>query len=254
MDELLDKLKVSSKLSVDEARKAVKDIENYICNNSAIVPPYFLKLAQDEVRQLEAFIHQPVGFKFKKKTDSPKKESEEKAPTKDDPSPSEVEPESSDAAPSFGFKSKSDETLILSNDQVDGKDISLVDLKKCSIEIKGCANSVYIKNLVSCEVKIGLASRAILMADCTDCQFVLICQQLRIDSSNDCTFELYISSRAMLENSKNLSFRCLRWTFDGMEELLKRVNFQADNNNWKQIDDFDWLSKDTKSKNFKLLE
>lgn len=68
---------------------------------------------------------------------------------------------------------------------------------------------------------------------------------------------MFTSARSMLESSSELTFKCLNLgetsQRDMMDELFERAKFDKTKNNWRCIDDFDWLSSNVPSKNFKVI-
>lgn len=53
----------------------------------------------------------------------------------------------------------------------------------------------------------------------------------------------------MLEDANKLFSR----VYDGMEEEFSKANLDMDNNFWYQVDDFNWLSMEEPSPNWKIL-
>lgn len=262
IDNLVEKL-TSNKSDelICEARDLSTKIQSFIDNNKSIIPSYCLKKAVDSLKRLENFINEPQKAKLKFKF---------KSALRTDIEPKEVSINESEiisvkdnigvSPTSFGFKNRSNERLALEQPDVEAKDISLIDLEKCDVNIVGLANTVYIRNLKNTSVAVCLACRAITVINCTNCQFKLVCQQLRIDTTTQSTFKIYTSVRSMLESSKELEFHCLdldsieRVGHEQVIDLFNKANFNVERNNWKCIDDFDWLSPDTKSKNFSTVE
>lgn len=64
----------------------------------------------------------------------------------------------------------------------------------------------------------------------------------------------------MLETSSELSFKPLKLEelvdcdTESINRLMADNNFKWSDNNWKCVDDFDWLVPNIPSKNYKLLE
>lgn len=262
IDNLVEKL-ISNKNDelICEARDLSTKTQSFVDNNKSIIPSYCLKKVIDSLKKLEKFIDEPQRAKLKFKF---------KSAPKTDIEPKEVSIKESEiisyngdielSTASFGFENRSNEKLALEQSDVEAKDISLIDLENCDVNIVGLANTVYIRNLKNTSVAVCLACRAITVINCANCQFELVCQQLRIDTTTQSTFKIYTSVRSMLESSNALEFHNL--DLDGIErvghkqvvDLFNKANFDVERNNWKCIDDFDWLSPDTKSKNFSIVE
>lgn len=249
-----------------DAREILSSTQAFIDNNKHIIPAYCMKKASEAVKKLDSCLNRSRGsstiFKFSSGTSkgvAPNSTPKVEFPA--EPTPEVKQPQyiicSSDKA--CDFSNLADERVNLKPDQVLCKDISLTKMLRCGVKIFGCANTVYIRGLEGCSVTICLASRAITIAHCKNCVFQLVCQQLRIDSASECTFEIYTSSRSMMESSKNLKFECYNLSkseFAGeqLDSFLTEAKFDPNANNWKCIDDFDWLCPSIPSKNYTISE
>lgn len=248
--------KTSDEKLMLEAREQLTSTQSFIDNNQALIPGYCLKKALDSLKKLENFVNKSheskMQFKFKPSASSP---SRPKAPPSE---PIDKQPESKPYTHTMqgdtsGFSRRNGESLELNPSEVDSKDITLSDLENCNVVIRGMANTVYISNLKNTSVSVGIACRAITVKECRNCIFKLVCQQLRIDSTFDSKFEIYTSARSMLENSNGLEFRRLHLD-SGLIESMQKCSMDSNSNNWKCIDDFDWLSPNAPSQHYKLVE
>lgn len=256
----------ASEQNVQQAWSLVADTNLLIDNNRSIIPGYCLKRACEALRTLTLKLEKPckeeLQFKFKSFSSSKQPGSTGKIERQNENQPGEISPKAViPSANIFGFQNKSDETLSLSGAEVEFKDVSIVRLRNCDVEVRGLANTIYMNSLTDTRVSIYLASRSITVKDCENCKFKLICQQLRIDSTKSCEFEIFTSARSMLESSQGLVFKPLDISSLGdvqqtsqSDNLMERVKFDPKQNNWRCIDDFDWLSTEVASKNFTLVE
>lgn len=246
------------------ARQKLTETRGFIENNRHAIPAYTLKKIVDAMRKLETRLDRPqkkdIQFSFK----SNKPDAPIKSPSPCTPIPRQFKPITVEcpAPVSFcGFRDRANETLSLNPDQLDGKDISLFNLTDCNVFLRGFANTVHLRDILNSSVTVILASRAITVNGCSNCKFKLVCQQLRINSSLDCRFEIFTSARSMLEDSKGLEFKCIdidslsdKVTKEETKEYLDKAQFNLDSNNWSCIDDFDWLSPTAPSKNYTLIK
>lgn len=246
-----------------QARDLYLNTQSFISNNKSLIPSYCLKKVTDSLRKLDSYISEPQKTKLQFKFKSVPKVvavSPEKSLPLEENDKVEINLKDSVSTPFFGFRDCQGKKLELNELEVESKDISLINLINCDVNIVGIANTIYIRNLEDTSVTVCLACRAIAVINCNNCQLKLICQQLRIDSTSKCTFKIYTSARSMLESSRELEFH--RLSLDSLEDksaeqvrdLLIKANFDEQNNNWKCIDDFDWLSPDSASKNYKIVE
>lgn len=252
---------------IRESREALKDTQHFINENKLLIPAYCLKKVSDSMRLLEGRVNSStktkLQFKFKSTPNKPVDSSD--APQTTSNKSGDIEAtKSNNVANSddrfYGFKNLKSETLVLEVERSESRDISLIDLTDCRVQIFGQANTVYIRDLTNTSVTVCLARRAITVIGCRSSQFNLICQQLRIDSTSQCCFSIYTSARSMLEASSELIFSPI--SLDEISDrdtasinrLMDENKFHWIDNNWKCIDDFDWLVPSSPSKNYKLVE
>lgn len=241
---------------INESRELLTSTQSFIDNNNALIPGYCLKKAVDSINKLENYVKKSqeskINFKFKQvksrvrvDLDKPASELKHEVTT-----PPVYEPAQTNT---IGFSEKTNESLALGPAEVEFKDVSLSRLASCNIVIKGLANTVYISDLTNTSVVISIACRAITIKKCANCKFKLVCQQLRIDSTVDCEFEIFTTARSMLESSNGLKFRRLCPDSE-MADFMLKSNMDINSNNWKYIDDFDWLSPNVPSQHYKLVD
>lgn len=256
--------KQTSECLFGEGRVVLTETQTFLDNNKSIIPGYTLKKITDSLRRLEEKLNVSQKSKLKFRFNSAPQEANSIEPaTVSIPPQHNKEPDKIDSStPTCGFKNLINQELILSCEEVRYKDVSLQNLEGCKVRIYGLANTVYIRNLKNSKVEVCLACRAISIIDCVNCDFMLVCQQLRIDSTHETDFEVYTSARSMLESSDKLQFKCLKLgnfvseklSLKQVKELFEEANFNELQNNWNCIDDFDWLSPTSPSKNFCLVE
>lgn len=247
-----EEFKIQARSQLIESRKFIKE-------NLSLIPSHTLKTGNESLQKLESLVDKPdkkeLQFKFKSNPGTPK--SQPKPPV-------DIKEHKIDAAyhgeSSFGFRGIKGQDLCLDN--VDGRDVGLTDLVDCKVQILGLSNTVHLKNLIDCFVVIFLASRAITVDNCTNCKFEFVCQQLRISNTIGAQFKLYTSARSMLEESTELSFSRLdldnvasdKLKPDQINKLMNCAKFDQDHNNWRSIDDFDWLNTRVPSQNYVIHE
>lgn len=243
---------VANTIDDKDASFMINEIQLYIHENKSLLPSYIIKKAVEACKKLENHLNsgKPTSrFKFK----SAKSKSQIKSVCLESSNQGNTSFADDDQY-FFGFRNLDNQDLSLSEDEVDSKDIRLVNLKNCTILLKGFINTVYIKNLDSCRVEVILSSRAISIIDCNDCTFDIVCHQLRINTTKDCDLNLFVSSRSMLESSKNLTYSKLEFKGDKHGQLFSRAGFNPEQNNWKLIDDFDCLNPKEKSGNIRIID
>lgn len=267
IDEFVDKLDSTKNHDdlLDEARILVSNTQSFLDKNKSLIPAYFFKKVTDSLKRLEKRVDEPQKTQFQIKFKPSSKKLDDK------PAIEDKAPVCNSAAGScatkflpdkLGFQGIKNQSIFLGPDEVEFKDVNLIDLENCRVNVDGLVNTVYIRDLKNTTVTVLLACRAITVVNCSNCCFTLACQQLRIDSTNSSEFSIFTSARSMLESSQNLKFRCIDFKTalgeskvqaDTIRDLLERANFDETKNNWKCIDDFDWLLPNVPSKNYELI-
>lgn len=148
-----------------------------------------------------------------------------------------------------GFKNRTNENLVLNEDQTLSKDIALDVLNNCNVFICGAPSTVRVSLLSSCKI-FACASTSIFVENCKDTIFVCASQQLRIHDTVATDFYIYVTSSAIIENCKQLRFAPLSLNSALIKKSFEMANFNESNNNWKVINDFDWLSSYESSPNW----
>lgn len=237
-----------TKHNTDDLIKIITDTQNYIRDNKPLIPPYILKKINQSLNRLEQHVEhskRKLSFKFKSSTPSRNVNQKETAEK-----PIEINKVNCPTK-LFGLFNKDHEKLALNQEDVDGKDISLINIKFCHVIVNGLADTARLKDLKNVSVDVLIARRAITVTNCFDCKFKLACQQLRIDSSENCEFEIYTIGGSMLEASNKIIFKELKSS--NIQKIMTEAGMNDGTNNWKCINDFDWLS-DQDSKNFEIVE
>ncbi len=116
----------------------------------------------------------------------------------------------------------------------------------------------------------GPVSSSVFVDDCKDCVFVVACQQLRIHTTTHCTFYVHVTSRSIIEDCSLITFAPYSWTYPELNEQFKvrptiiicayNVNqsmqisgLDQSVNNWRIVDDFNWLATSDPSPNWSIL-
>lgn len=153
-----------------------------------------------------------------------------------------------------GYSSRVGETLFLSHDVIYKKDVVLSGLEDCTVRLTGTPSTLHITSLRNCRIMSGPVATSIFMDDCTNCTFVLACQQLRVHNTRHCDFYLHVTSRAIIEDTTEVRFAPYNWKYEDMTQHFQLAELDMNRNNWDLIDDFNWLASDKPSPNWHLLK
>jgi len=232
-----------------EILQKIYELQEFLNDSKTFLPAYNMKKCSNEIKEITKCyeeMHEKLlpkkKFAFGKRSTKPVV----KAKAKDTFEPIN---ESKVYKEDCGFKNRSNENLKLTEDQTFSKDIALDVLNNCNIFICGLPSTVHVSSLSSCKV-FTCASTSIFVENCKDTIFVCASQQLRIHDTVATDFYLYVTSSAIIENSKQLRFSPLSLNSALINKSFEMANFKESTNNWKIINDFDWLSSYEPSPNW----
>jgi len=226
----------------------INELQEFLNDSKTFLPAYNMKKCSNEIKDITKCYEQ-----LHEKLQPKKKFTFGKRPTKSVVKPKEdrFEPinESKVYKEDYGFKNRSDENLILTEDETFSKDIALDVLTNCNVIICGTPSTVRVTSLSTCKI-FACASTSIFVENCKDTIFVCASQQLRIHDSIATDFYIYVTSSAIIENCKQLRFAPLTLNSLLLKKSFEIASFDESLNNWKIINDFDWLSSYEPSPNW----
>lgn len=76
------------------------------------------------------------------------------------------------------------------------------------------------------------------MRNCTDCRFVVACQQFRTRDCSDIDVAIYCQTLPIIEATSAVRFSCFFGSFFGLEGQFNGAELGVYNNNWSRIHDF----------------
>ncbi|XP_033119572.1 tubulin-specific chaperone C-like isoform X3 [Anneissia japonica] len=245
----------------DSMTTDIHRFQKYVTDSIIFLPSYDQKHAQDTVNQLNSACYDKrKELKPKKKfTFSKSKKKESKSEDDIDKPPNKMENEKlvqlveQKKEDSLGFRDCSSQDLEMLSDKINTNDIGLSELVDCKVVLKGSPSAVHIDKLTRCKVFCGPVSGSIFIADCTDCTFIMSCQQLRVHTTTSCSFYLHVTSRAIIEDSTKVVFAPYDWTYDEIEKDFALSGLDRSKNSWDDVDDFNWLASDKHSPNWSIL-
>lgn len=149
------------------------------------------------------------------------------------------------------LKNRKNDEILLSADETNNKDITITSLESCLIRIEGHPSSLQISNIRECVVFCGPISRSVFADNCTDCKFVFGCQQLRLHTSHYCDLYMHVTCRAIIEDCDNINVA--PYIYENMENDFIDAGLDLNKNNWNDVADFNWLSSNVESPNWKRI-
>ncbi|XP_067624665.1 tubulin-specific chaperone C [Eurosta solidaginis] len=161
---------------------------------------------------------------------------------------------SSSTAFEWTLANRENEYICLEGDALNGKDITISNLRDCFVELRGHAGSVQISHAIDCTFLCGPIARSLFAENCERITLALACQQLRLHSSNICRIYLHVTCRAIIEDCTNIEISEYNYKYDDMDADFQQAGLDKTQNNYKDIADFNWLSPDVPSPNWRLVK
>lgn len=246
-------------LEFDHISKKIQMLQKYVSDSALFLPSYDMRRAQEISAQMRTDVNKrrdellpkkKFAFKSRKKL-RPLVTGNNGAAAEND---NRTLPENNLLQNMFGFSDRSGETLTLTHDQCSGWDIELSNLVDCTVYLYGHPSAVRIKNIVGSEIYCGPVSRSIFVSECYECLLHVACQQLRVHSTVNSKFFVHVTCKAIIEDSENVGFGKISWTYPLLDEHFVAAGLDAGKNNWKDVDDFNWLKMDEKSPNWYVID
>lgn len=154
----------------------------------------------------------------------------------------------------FGFKDERDKTIRVLADEINDRQLNLQNLSNCRICVLGTPGTIQAADLTGCTVIIGPTSRSAFIKRCRDCRFVMACQQVRIHDTNDSHFYLHVTGAAIIESCRDVGFAPYNLEYPDLELHYTHSGLNRTINNWDNVEDFNWISKNEKSPNMFIIE
>ncbi|CAH2001804.1 unnamed protein product [Acanthoscelides obtectus] len=188
--------------------KEILTLQKYVAASNIFLRHYDLQRCQNTLQELtnkakylenELLPKKKFSFKNRMKEKDVKKEKEDEVDS------AVFKPHVPAIFNSCGFFNRSDETLNMLPSEIFRKDVSLENLENCIVILKGTASTLHLNHLKNCKVFTGPVSTSIFAEHCLNCTLVIACQQLRLHSSENVQIYLHVTSRAIMEDCKDIA-------------------------------------------------
>jgi tubulin-specific chaperone C len=121
------------------------------------------------------------------------------------------------------------------------RDVSLIQLRDCTVDICDVSAAVRAINLVSCRIYVGPVAGSIHFTNCWGCTIHAAAQQVRLHKSQDCTFFLRTASPPIIEDCERVSFAPYGFRYALLDDHMRQAGLQDVSNEWSKVQDFSWL-------------
>ncbi|CRG99710.1 tubulin binding cofactor c, putative [Plasmodium relictum] len=154
----------------------------------------------------------------------------------------------------LSFQNISSKRIIKGFGKTECSSLLLDNLINCEIIVLDILSSVLIQKIKKCTIWVAAVESSVLIYDCVDCTILTNAKQIRIHDTSETNFYINTMSCPIIENSKKLSFLQYNFNYDGLTELLKKININKNSNKWREILDFNWQNTNEKSPNFRIID
>ncbi|NWU98960.1 TBCC protein, partial [Upupa epops] len=250
----------------EEAAARLQGLQKLLTESVRFLPSYEVRQGQEAVSRLQADLAarrqqlQPkkkFAFRSLKKeavpsSDSRSAESPCPAASESPAGPGLAEGEPT-GPPLCGFSGSEGKELELGPAELLQRDVELSELRGCRLWLRGNANTLRVRDCHGCTVLCGPVSTSVLVDGCSDCVLVLACQQLRTHRTRGSRFYVHVTSRAVIEDCREVFFAPYTWSYPGIDGDFESSRLDRNVNNWNLVDDFDWLATNEPSPNWSLI-
>lgn len=143
--------------------------------------------------------------------------------------------------------------LIKLENEINGKDIGIVNVKNSCIQLMGNPSVVHATNIENSTILCGPVSGSGFFNNLKNVKLVIGCHQLRIHESFNAQFYVHLGSRAIIENCTNVQFSQYSWSYPSLAEHFIKSGLDPNQSNWTCIDDFNFLKQNQQSPNWSFL-
>uniref|UniRef100_A0A915HF08 C-CAP/cofactor C-like domain-containing protein n=1 Tax=Romanomermis culicivorax TaxID=13658 RepID=A0A915HF08_ROMCU len=133
----------------------------------------------------------------------------------------------------------------------DFKDLTVSNLADCTLKISATLSTLYASDLKNCTIISLPICTSIFVRNSKSCTFCVAGQQFRIHDSEKCDFYILVTSRAIVENCRDLRFAPYELKIE--KSTYEKAGLNLRTNFWDKVNDFDWPSKNRPSPNWRVL-
>ena len=90
-------------------------------------------------------------------------------------------------------------------------------------------------------MKAALTKSTVFVDECEGCTLEINCHQLRIHNTYKTNFKIFVTSKAIIEDCKDVTFTPYSFMYEGREKDEETFERKGKENLWRDIQDFNWL-------------
>lgn len=267
LTQLIDSLSNAIGTESETISNRIEILQKYFTENTSFIPNFEVRKAQEHLSKLNRLAQEKrenlmpkkkFAFKSKQNLTSLDNKIESEATLKSAADASKAPADSAqminlNVECSCNLKDLNDSNVIKNESEINGKDVGIVNVKNSVIQIFGYPSVLHINGIESCTILCGPIIGSCFINNCKNCKLALACHQLRIHETSNSQFYIHVGSRAIIENTKHVTFAPYSWTYPGLDGHFLASNLKSGEFNWTSIDDFNWLNQTQKSPNWSFL-
>lgn len=239
---------------VDDVMQDIRQLQKLLTDSTKFLPSVRINFTQNTINKLEKDLKakeeqlkpkKKFAFKTAKKVQGPLKSNLKMEKT------NETVKRTNDVG--FSIEEREDENIVLKQEQINQKDILISKMKNCTVRILGSPGTVHIVNIDNCTILSGPSSTSVFIELSKNSKIVMAAQQFRIHKTYLTDFYIHVTSRAIIEDCKDVRFAPYGFTYENLEDHYQISALDRDVNNWQLVNDFNWLTTTKKSPNWDVL-
>lgn len=256
-----DRAVVSQRL--EEVTAKTLQLQKFLNDSMLFLTQYDLRQSQAALQKLQASLAAAreeslpkKKFAFRARTKAADKVSAPASDTPDTGTPADscsTKVDEATASEQCGFSNMDNVRLTRTAEEIHKRDVLLTHLTNCKVRLFGSPSTLHLKHIDSCEILCGPVSSSVFVDQCKSSTLAFPCQQLRTHNTTDTQVYLHVTSRAIIEDCRGVSFAPFSWSYPTLEEDFAVSGLDQDRNNWSQVDDFNWLAAGTPSPNWTVI-
>lgn len=251
---------------LEEATARTAQLQKFLNDSMMFLTQYDLRQAQAALQQLQTSLAETreealpkKKFAFRSRTKAAEKVPAPPltdTPSSDTGTPVDTGSTKVDGAivsEQCGFSNMDNVSLTKTAEEIQKRDVLLTHLTNCKVHLFGSPSTLHLKHIDSCEILCGPVSSSVFVDHCKNSTLAFPCQQLRTHNTTDTQVYLHVTSRAIIEDCRGVSFAPFSWSYPTLEEDFSVSGLDQGRNNWSQVDDFNWLAAGTPSPNWTVI-
>ncbi|XP_016420560.1 tubulin-specific chaperone C-like [Sinocyclocheilus rhinocerous] len=243
--------------SLEEITLKIQQLQKFLNDSMRFLTQYEIRQAQASLQKLQSSLAEKRDellpkkkFAFRSRNTGANKQP---APVQQTTDTSESDVGGTVSVNQCGFSNADSQVLSKQAEEIQQRDVLLSHLTNCKVRLYGCPSTVHIKNVRGCEILCGPVSSSVFVDQCTDSTLVFPCQQLRTHNTTATLIYIHVTSRAIIEDCHGVRFAPFTWTYPGIHDHFKVAGLDPNRNNWREVDDFNWLAAGTPSPNWSVI-